>query len=121
MNIVILGVPGSGKGTQSKLLEKKLELRQLSTGEILRSEVRSETEIGRRIQRLMHSGKLVSDEIMIELISNCLDQSTINKGVIFDGFMAKLHFDFFVYFYFLGSRRREPPRRGHGKSTSTPP
>ncbi len=86
MNIVILGVPGSGKGTQSKLLEKKFNLKQLSTGEMLRSEVRNESKIGLRIQQLMHSGKLVSDEIMIELISNYLEESKIKKGVIFDGF-----------------------------------
>ena len=66
MNIVILGGPGSGKGTQSKLLEKKLNLKQLSTGEILRAEVKSASEIGLGIQELMHSGKLVSDDIMIE-------------------------------------------------------
>ena len=86
MNIVILGGPGSGKGTQSKLLEKKLNLKQLSTGEILRAEVKSASEIGLGIQELMHSGKLVSDDIMIELISNYLDGAKSNGGVIFDGF-----------------------------------
>lgn len=86
MNIIILGVPGSGKGTQSKILEKKFSLKQLSTGEMLRNEVTSGSELGNRVRKRIHSGRLVSDEIIINIISKRLDEKKMSKGVIFDGF-----------------------------------
>ena len=86
MNIIILGVPGSGKGTQSKILKKKFSLKQLSTGEMLRNEVTSGSELGNRVRKRIHSGRLVSDEIMINIISKRLDEKKMSKGVIFDGF-----------------------------------
>ena len=86
MNIIILGVPGSGKGTQSKILEKKFNLKQLSTGEMLRNEVTSGSELGNRVRKRIHSGRLVSDEIIINIISKRLDEKKMSKGVIFDGF-----------------------------------
>jgi len=86
VNIIILGVPGSGKGTQSKILEKKFNLKQLSTGEMLRNEVTSGSELGNRVRKRIHSGRLVSDEIIINIISKRLDEKKMSKGVIFDGF-----------------------------------
>jgi len=86
VNIIILGVPGSGKGTQSKILEKKFSLKQLSTGEMLRNEVTSGSALGNRVRKRIHSGRLVSDEIIINIISKRLDEKKMSKGVIFDGF-----------------------------------
>ena len=68
MNIVIFGPPGAGKGTQSNFIEKKFNLHQLSTGELLRNEIKNETELGKQISAIINSGNLVSDKIVSELI-----------------------------------------------------
>ena len=84
--IVLLGPPGCGKGTQSKLLVEKDNFVQLSTGDLLRSETsNSNSELGRKVKYLMESGELVPDDIVIDLIVNKVEEHK-NKSVVFDGF-----------------------------------
>ena len=86
MNIIIFGPPGAGKGTQAKNLEIKLNNFQLSTGEILRYEIKKNTEIGKKIINYMNEGKFVDDAIVNSLIKkNISDPKKINK-LIFDGY-----------------------------------
>ena len=67
MNIVIFGPPGAGKGTQSNLIVKKFNLHQLSTGEILRNEIRNKTKLGKQISSIINSGELVSDDLIMSI------------------------------------------------------
>ena len=86
LNIVLFGPPGAGKGTQSDLIIKKYQLVHLSTGDILRSEVKEGTTLGMEAKKLMDAGDLVPDEIVIGMISSKLDSNHNAKGFIFDGF-----------------------------------
>ncbi|HHN67463.1 MAG TPA: adenylate kinase [Thermopetrobacter sp.] len=88
MNIILFGPPGAGKGTQAKRLEKNRGLIQLSTGDMLRAAVAAGTEYGRKAKEVMEKGELVSDEIVINIISDRLDEGDVKNapGVIFDGF-----------------------------------
>jgi adenylate kinase len=86
LNIVLFGPPGAGKGTQSDLIIKKYQLVHLSTGDILRSEVAAGTPLGMEAKKLMDAGILVSDKIVIGMISSKLDANKDAKGFIFDGF-----------------------------------
>ncbi len=86
MNLILLGPPGAGKGTQAKRLEQAHGLVQLATGDMLRAETASGSELGRRIKAVMESGALVSDEIVIEVIEQRIAAPEAKDGVILDGF-----------------------------------
>lgn len=86
MNLVLLGPPGGGKGTQAKRLMEKYGLIQLSTGDMLRAAVASGSDVGKRAKAVMDAGQLVSDEIVIAIIDERLDLPDTKTGVIFDGF-----------------------------------
>jgi adenylate kinase len=86
MRIILFGPPGAGKGTQAKILEQHFSIRQLSTGEIFRSNIKNQTELGIRIKSIMDSGKLVSDEIVTDLVKDAVDKSEYKPGYILDGF-----------------------------------
>ena len=86
MNLVIFGPPGAGKGTQAGILETRHGLKQLSTGDMLRGEIASESELGHKVKDILARGDLVSDDIMIDMISNRIDQDDCEKGFILDGF-----------------------------------
>jgi adenylate kinase len=86
MNIILLGPPGGGKGTQAKRLMDKFGLVQLSTGDMLRSAVASGSEVGLKAKAVMEAGQLVTDDIVIGIIDQRLDAPDTKNGVIFDGF-----------------------------------
>ena len=75
MNIVIFGPPGAGKGTQSNLIVKKYKLYQISTGELLRKEIKNNTELGKKISSIINLGNLVSDEIVRNLIKKYISKN----------------------------------------------
>ncbi|WP_371345873.1 adenylate kinase [Ancylobacter sp. IITR112] len=86
MRLILLGPPGAGKGTQAQRLVARHGIVQLSTGDMLREAVRNETPIGLKAKAVMDAGNLVSDEIVIGIISDRIDQSDCAKGFILDGF-----------------------------------
>ena len=86
LNLVLFGPPGAGKGTQSNLLIDKYNLVHLSTGDILRGEITAGTSLGLEAKLIMDRGDLVSDEIVIGMISSKLDNNPNSNGFIFDGF-----------------------------------
>ena len=90
MNIVIFGPPGAGKGTQSNLIVKKFNLYQLSTGELLRQEIKGKTNLGDQISSIMNTGNLVSDHIVGTLIEKYISNKIYKSRLIFDGYPRNL-------------------------------
>ena len=85
-NLILFGPPGSGKGTQSERLIVKYGLKHLSTGDLLRTEIASQTPLGLEAKNFMDKGQLVPDEVVIGMISSSLDANPKSKGFLFDGF-----------------------------------
>src|SRR5215212_987690 len=85
-NLILFGPPGSGKGTQSEKLIVKYQLKHLSTGDLLRSEINQKTPLGLEARSLMEKGHLVPDEVVIGMISSALDANPAANGFLFDGF-----------------------------------
>ena len=82
MNIIIFGPPGAGKGTQAKFIVNKYNLYQLSTGELLREEIKNKTELGLQISSIINSGELVSDEIVGKLIEKFISLNLISNKLV---------------------------------------
>ncbi|MFT4093197.1 MAG: adenylate kinase [Niabella sp.] len=85
-NIVLFGPPGSGKGTQAERLISKYKLVHLSTGDLLRGEIANKSPLGLEAKKIMDSGQLVPDEVVIGIIDNCLEKNAAAQGFLFDGF-----------------------------------
>ena len=90
MNIIIFGPPGAGKGTQSKFIVDKYNLHQLSTGDLLREEIKNKTELGSKISSIINSGELVSDTIVTNLIEKFISNNDYKNKIIFDGYPRNL-------------------------------
>ena len=90
MNVLFLGAPGSGKGTQSKKIETEFNIPQISTGDLLRAETASGSEMGEELKKIMSSGKFVSDEIVLGLVSKKITSEDCKNGFILDGFPRNL-------------------------------
>jgi len=86
LNVIIFGAPGSGKGTQSDLIISKYGLYHISTGDILRQEIKRKTELGTVAEDYIKTGQLVPDELIIKILAGVLDANPEAKGYIFDGF-----------------------------------
>ena len=86
LNIVIFGAPGSGKGTQSERIVEKYGINHISTGDVLRAEIKNGTELGKTAKGYIDQGQLIPDELMIDLLASVFDSFKDSKGVIFDGF-----------------------------------
>jgi len=107
MRLILLGAPGAGKGTQASYIIEKFGIPQISTGEMLRAAVASGSPLGQKIKEVMHSGALVSDDLIIELVKERIRQPDCARGFIFDGFprtlpqaeairQANIHIDFVI-------------------------
>ena len=90
MRLILIGPPGSGKGTQAKLISERNKIPHLSTGEMLRDAVEAKSEVGIKAKSAMDSGKLVSDAIVISIVSERIDMPDCTKGFILDGFPRTL-------------------------------
>ena len=86
MNVIIFGPPGAGKGTQSQFIVKKFNLYQLSTGDLLREEIKKKTELGIKIEKIIESGNFVSDDIANTLLKKVIIDKRYRNNIIFDGY-----------------------------------
>src|SRR3989304_6600586 len=86
MRLILLGAPGAGKGTQATFIKEKYNIPQISTGDMLRASVKAGTPLGLEAKKVMDTGKLVSDDIIIGLVKERLKQPDCAKGYLFDGF-----------------------------------
>ncbi|MBR1498771.1 MAG: adenylate kinase [Bacteroidaceae bacterium] len=85
-NIIIFGAPGSGKGTYSDAIVERYGMGHISTGDVLRAEIKNETELGKVAQGYISNGQLIPDDLMIDILAKTYDAQPAGKGVIFDGF-----------------------------------
>jgi adenylate kinase len=90
MNLVILGAPGAGKGTQAKAISENFDIPHISTGDILRDEIKKGSELGKKAVRFVESGKLVPDKIIIKMMKKIIGNSRTKDGFIIDGFPRNL-------------------------------
>ena len=86
MNVIIFGAPGSGKGTQAQNVAKKFNLHQVSTGDLLRIEIKEKNEIGKKIEEIINRGELVNDDIVNKLLENVITNHNYRNRIIFDGY-----------------------------------
>ena len=86
LNIVLLGPPGAGKGTQAELIVKKYNIPQISTGDIFRANIKGGTELGKKAKSYMDKGELVPDELVVDLVKDRLNQDDCRNGFMLDGF-----------------------------------
>lgn len=86
MRLMLLGCPGAGKGTQAKIITEKYHIPQISTGDMLRAAIAAGTPLGAQVQQIMQEGRLVSDDIMIQLVKDRIQQPDCSKGFLLDGF-----------------------------------
>jgi len=86
MRIILLGMPGAGKGTQAQIIEEELAIANVSTGAILREVSKSKSDLGQKVQSYLNSGQLVPDEIIIEMLVERISNNDCNNGFILDGF-----------------------------------
>ena len=86
MIIILLGPPGSGKGTQANFIQNKLSIPHLSTGDILRQSVKNKTDLGNKVKNIMAKGELVSDDLVLDVIKDRVSQSDCSLGFILDGY-----------------------------------
>ena len=91
MNVIIFGPPGAGKGTQSNNIVKKFNLYQISTGDLLRNEVKNQTDLGKDIENIISKGDFATDEIVNELIKKAIYDSNKKNKLIFDGYPRSLN------------------------------
>ncbi len=90
MKIILLGPPGAGKGTQAQVLKDRFNIPQISTGEILRAEIKAQSDLGMKLKAIVDSGALVSDDIIIEIVKKKIASSECKNGFLFDGFPRTL-------------------------------
>ena len=86
MKLILIGAPGAGKGTQGEILEKKLGISTISTGHMLRTAIKEQTEVGKLAEQYINDGKLVPDDVIVEIVKQRLAQPDCEKGFILDGF-----------------------------------
>ena len=86
MKVILLGPPGAGKGTQANAIKQKFDIPQISTGDMLRSAIREGTELGVTVKKIMDTGGLVSDNLILSIVKERISQNDCKKGYLFDGF-----------------------------------
>lgn len=91
MYIILLGAPGSGKGTAGEILSEDLKLTSISTGQIFRDNMKNKTELGKKVEEYMERGDLVPDEITIQMLENRLNEEDVKNGAILDGFPRNIN------------------------------
>ena len=91
MNVIIFGAPGSGKGTQSQNIVKKFNLHQVSTGDLLRLEIKKKTQVSDKIEKIISQGDLISDDIVNNLLKNVIANPNYRNRIIFDGYPRNIN------------------------------